>query len=144
VVVSGRRAELARLYQRAFDEFGTAALWNMRPVERPTRSPGSHETAGVAINRDGPRLSADIDIFQDGDESLAAIADVEAATIAGAGFALTWRGGGATEKRAAPVAKAGEQTQLEWVADRRRNARARCERRRPGLAPQPTPGTTFT
>ncbi len=26
----------ASLYRRAFSEFGTEALWNMRPVEEPT------------------------------------------------------------------------------------------------------------
>jgi hypothetical protein len=28
--------ELAQLYLRAFREFGIHALWNLRPVERPT------------------------------------------------------------------------------------------------------------
>lgn len=29
-------SELARLYARAFKEFGTAALWSRRPVPDPT------------------------------------------------------------------------------------------------------------
>ena len=35
---AGRAApdEIARLYQRAFREFGTQALWSRRPSERPT------------------------------------------------------------------------------------------------------------
>lgn len=28
--------DLASLYRRAFDEYGTRALWNMRPVRDPT------------------------------------------------------------------------------------------------------------
>ena len=30
--------DLATLYRRAFAEYGTRALWNMRPVEHPTRA----------------------------------------------------------------------------------------------------------
>jgi hypothetical protein len=71
----------------------------------------------IALNRDGPRYSGDIDIFHDGDERLAAIAQSDAEIIAGDGLEVTWlpnRGGG---KRAALVRGLGEQTQLEWVAD---------------------------
>ena len=28
--------DLANLYRRAFAEYGTEALWNMRPIDRPT------------------------------------------------------------------------------------------------------------
>jgi hypothetical protein len=31
-----RPENLVSLYRRAFREFGTIALWNMRPVEKPT------------------------------------------------------------------------------------------------------------
>jgi hypothetical protein len=34
------------------------------------RSPDSYIAGGVAINRDGPRFSADIDIFQDSEDRL--------------------------------------------------------------------------
>ena len=30
------KSEVARLYRRAFAEYGTQALWNMRPLEEPT------------------------------------------------------------------------------------------------------------
>jgi hypothetical protein len=35
---AGRTApdEIARLYRRAFREFGTQALWSRRPIEKPT------------------------------------------------------------------------------------------------------------
>jgi hypothetical protein len=35
---AGRLApeEIARLYRRAFAEFGASALWSRKPVERPT------------------------------------------------------------------------------------------------------------
>jgi hypothetical protein len=35
-MTENRTAEIRSLYQRAFREFGTAALWNMRPAEDPT------------------------------------------------------------------------------------------------------------
>ena len=30
------KSEVASLYRRAFAEYGTQALWNMRPLEAPT------------------------------------------------------------------------------------------------------------
>ena len=32
------KAEVVSLYRRAFAEYGTQALWNMRPLEQPTRA----------------------------------------------------------------------------------------------------------
>ena len=81
------------------------------------RSPDSYVAGGIAINRDGPRFSADIDIFHDGDDRLAAIADSDAALIAAAGFPVTWLSRQGTGKRALLVTGLGEQTRLEWVAD---------------------------
>ncbi len=81
------------------------------------RTPDSYVAGGIGLNRDGPRFSADIDIFQDGDDRLVAIAESDAAVISGAGFNVTWlstRGGG---KRVLLVRGDGETTQLEWVAD---------------------------
>lgn len=81
------------------------------------RSPESYVAGAIAINRDGPRYSADIDIFHDGDDRLAAIAESDAAAIETAGFELAWLGGRNGGKRTALVTGLGEQTQLEWVAD---------------------------
>ena len=58
-----RQAEVERLYQQAFDEFGAIALWNMRRLEHPT--PGD----ALAITRalrtygtmDGRRLAERIE-----------------------------------------------------------------------------------
>jgi len=55
--------DLAGLYRRAFAEYGTRALWNMRPVENPTPS------AALAITKplrthggmDGRRLAEQIE-----------------------------------------------------------------------------------
>jgi hypothetical protein len=81
------------------------------------RSPDSYVAGGVAINRDGPRISNDIDIFQDGDDRLIAIAESDVAIIAGASFKVTWLPGRGSGKRTALVEGLGETTQLEWVAD---------------------------
>jgi hypothetical protein len=35
-MADNRTDEIRALYQRAFREFGTVALWNLRPVEEPT------------------------------------------------------------------------------------------------------------
>ncbi len=81
------------------------------------RSPDSYVAGGIALNRDGPRFSADIDIFHDGDERLVAIAERDAAVIARAGFAVVWLPGRGSGKRSAIVEGMGGTTQLEWVAD---------------------------
>jgi hypothetical protein len=81
------------------------------------RSPDSYVAGAIALNRDGPRFSADIDIFHDDDARLAAIAESDAAIIAAAGFQVTWLPRRGSGKRATLVAGLGETTQLEWVAD---------------------------
>jgi hypothetical protein len=81
------------------------------------RSPESYVAGAIALNRDGPRFSADIDIFHDGDDRLVAIAESDAEVMTASGFDVAWsthRGGG---KRMALVSGMGEQTQLEWAAD---------------------------
>ncbi len=81
------------------------------------RSPDSYVAGGIALNRDGPRFSADIDIFHDGDEKLLATAESDCAIIAAAGLEVTLLPGRGSGKRAAMVDGLGEKTQLEWVAD---------------------------
>ena len=55
------------------------------------RSPDSYIAGGVALNREGPRFSAYIDIFQDSEERLLTAAATDAAAITQAGLSLTWR-----------------------------------------------------
>jgi hypothetical protein len=81
------------------------------------RNPESYVAGAVALNRDGPRYSSDIDIFQDSDERLVATAEADAATISAAGYRLTWTHTRGTGKRSALVEGMGEATQLDWVAD---------------------------
>ncbi len=81
------------------------------------RAPDSYIAGGIGLNRDGPRFSADIDIFQDGDERLVAIAEADAASLVEAGFRVTWIGRRGSGKRAVLVEGGGEATQLEWAVD---------------------------
>ena len=81
------------------------------------RSPDSYIAGGIALNRDGPRFSDDIDIFHDGDERLVVIAESDAAVLTAVGFTVAWLPSRGTGKRAAIVEGLGDRTQLEWVAD---------------------------
>lgn len=80
------------------------------------RSPDSYIAGGVAINREGPRFSRDIDIFQDLENRLAAAAEADAKALREAGLKLLWRKN-QSGKRQAEVEGLGETMQLEWVAD---------------------------
>jgi nucleotidyltransferase AbiEii toxin of type IV toxin-antitoxin system len=80
------------------------------------RSPDSYLAGGVALNRDGPRFSSDIDIFHDSEERLEAAAGTDARALTEAGLNLSWRRI-QTGRRQAQVEGLGEVMQLEWVAD---------------------------
>lgn len=80
------------------------------------RSPDSYIAGGVAINREGPRFSRDIDIFKDSENRLAAAAEADSKAIGEAGLKLSW-GRIQSGKRQAEVEGLGETMQLEWVAD---------------------------
>jgi hypothetical protein len=80
------------------------------------RSPDSYIAGGVAINRDGPRFSGDIDIFQDSENRLEAAGDADAIALTDAGFKLSWSKIQSGRRQAA-VESCGETMQLEWVAD---------------------------
>jgi hypothetical protein len=80
------------------------------------RSPDSYIAGGVAINREGPRFSADIDIFHDSEARLESAAKADAAALTAAGYTVMWervREG----KREATIARRGEAMPLEWVTD---------------------------
>jgi hypothetical protein len=81
------------------------------------RSPDSYIAGGVVINRDGPRISDDIDIFHDTADRLESAVKADAAVLTGAGYIMTWPQNQRTGKRTATIEKFGEQMQLEWVAD---------------------------
>jgi hypothetical protein len=56
-------ADFARLYRRAFSEFGTEALWNRRPVEAPTVADALAITEALRSHgrMDGRRLAERIE-----------------------------------------------------------------------------------
>ena len=80
------------------------------------RSPDSYRAGGVAINREGPRFSGDIDIFQDTEQRLDAAAQGDAKALTDAGLTLTWKKI-VTGKRDAEVEGLGDRMRLEWVHD---------------------------
>lgn len=76
------------------------------------RSPDSY----IAINRDGPRFSDDIDIFHDSEARLESAVNADARVLAAAGYSATW-GRTRTGKREATVVRSGEAMELEWAVD---------------------------
>jgi hypothetical protein len=55
------------------------------------RSPDSYIAGGVAINREGPRFSGDIDIFQDSEQRLDTAAQADAKALTDAGLKFSWK-----------------------------------------------------
>ncbi len=69
------------------------------------RNPESYVAGAVALDREGPRFSGDIDIFNDGDQRLVATAEADAETIRSAGSELVWTSTRGSGKRSALVTK---------------------------------------
>jgi hypothetical protein len=80
------------------------------------RSPDSYIAGGVAINREGPRFSGDIDIFQDTEQRLEAAVQADAKALADAGLKFSWKKI-LTGKREAEVEGLDEKMRLEWIHD---------------------------
>jgi hypothetical protein len=80
------------------------------------RSPDSYIAGGVAINREGPRFSGDIDIFHDSEARLESAAKADAAALTAAGYSVTWESQ-RQGKREATIARAGNTMRLEWATD---------------------------
>jgi hypothetical protein len=80
------------------------------------RNPESFVAGAAALNQDGPRFSADIDIFHDREEAVAVAAAADAALLAAHGYEIAWarREPGL---HATTVRHGGEGTRLEWLRD---------------------------
>lgn len=80
------------------------------------RNPESFVAGGLPLNRAGPRLSDDVDIFHDSEAAAAASAEADAQLLLEAGFSIAWtrRMGGIFS---AEVSQGAEATKLEWVVD---------------------------
>jgi hypothetical protein len=68
------------------------------------------------LNREGPRFSRDVDIFQDSEQRLETAAEADAQALAQAGFNLSWKKI-KSGKRDAEVEGLGDRMPLEWVTD---------------------------
>jgi hypothetical protein len=80
------------------------------------RDPESYVAGSTPLNRTQVRYSADIDIFHDREERVAAAAEADAATLAAHGFDVKWlRRSGTIQSLIA--SRDGEDVKLEWAAD---------------------------
>jgi hypothetical protein len=80
------------------------------------RDPESYVAGSAPLNLSSARYSADIDIFHDRAERIAAQAEADAALLEAAGFTVAWQRQLAFI-HSATITKGGEQTKLEWVGD---------------------------
>ena len=80
------------------------------------RSPESYVAGASVLNRDGPRLSEDIDIFHDREEAVAPAAEADGGLLMGHGYAVQWlrREPGL---HAAIIRRGDDSTRLEWARD---------------------------
>ena len=78
------------------------------------RSPDSYVAGGVALNVRGPRISKDIDIFNDSAERMAAAASADAGILIAHGFDVKWKRQRASI-HSAWIAAGGETMELDWV-----------------------------
>lgn len=80
------------------------------------RRPDSYVARSTPLNREGPRYSGDIDIFQDSEERVAPAATADESILIADGFSVEW-----VRQEAgiytAFVRRAGDETRLEWVRD---------------------------
>lgn len=84
----------------------------------PNRSEASYFAGGVVLNRDWPRRSDDIDVFQDTDEAVVDTADHDIETLRDAGFRVTTdiKIYGLVE---ATVSADGQSTLIQWMSETR-------------------------
>ena len=80
------------------------------------RDAESYVAGSTPLNRSEPRMSGDIDIFQDREARAAQAADVDSADLIAHGFEVKWLRREAAFYSAS-VARGGETTRLEWAVD---------------------------
>ncbi|MGK9050207.1 hypothetical protein [Neorhizobium petrolearium] len=82
------------------------------------RSETSYLAGGLVLNRDWPRLSDDIDIFQDTDEEIGAVAERDLETLRADGFTVSVDVFiyGCVE---ASISRGGESTIIQWMSESR-------------------------
>ena len=84
----------------------------------PNRSETSYFAGGIVLNRDWPRRSDDIDVFQDADEAVVDTADNDIDTLRNGGFRVTTdiKIYGLVE---ATVSADGQSTLIQWMSETR-------------------------
>jgi len=80
------------------------------------RSPDSYIAGGVALNREGPRYSGDIDIFRDSEIRLETAAEADAKALIDAGLKFSWKRL-RSAIREAELEGLSDKMRLEWVQD---------------------------
>jgi hypothetical protein len=80
------------------------------------RTPESYVAGGSVMNADGVRYSADLDLFSDRIEALAAAVDADVKALAEAGVSIEWQVRGDTFHRAV-VSDGTDSTRLDWAVD---------------------------
>ena len=83
---------------------------------RRSAEPDSYIAGGIVLNRDGPRFSDDIDIFQDSEQRLESAAEADAHALTEAQFKLVWKKI-QSGKREAEIGGLGDTMRLEWAHD---------------------------
>jgi nucleotidyltransferase AbiEii toxin of type IV toxin-antitoxin system len=80
------------------------------------RDLNSYVAGGIALNREGPRYSRDVDLFHDSEERLEIAANTDAEILSNAGLRLAWLQR-LTGKREVEVEGLDDRLRLEWVHD---------------------------
>lgn len=80
------------------------------------RDPESYVAGAAPLNRNAPRYSSDIDIFQDREERVVAAATKDAEILEAAGFGVKWIRRSITI-HTAEIRLGSDSTRLEWVVD---------------------------
>lgn len=89
------------------------------------RDPESYVAGATPLNRGGVRYSADIDVFHDREERVAAAALSDAETLAAAGYNVSWLRQ-LPLVYAAAISQGDSSTGLEWVVDSDYRFSRRC------------------
>jgi len=84
-----------------------------------TRNPNSHFAGGATLNRNGPRLSNDFDIFNDDPAILAASVTTDLSTLAAHGFPANkaFDRDARSHHFKCTVSRDGQSTEIDWSCD---------------------------
>ena len=81
------------------------------------RSPESFVAGGIVLNREGPRFSGDIDIFNDVAAKLESIVANDMEVLRQAGLTVSLNDPRSSDIRKGKITGLGDQTEIDWVFD---------------------------